>query len=61
MRLNCGASRSRNDGLRAAVGEFVAFFATRMTYGSHEKLALQIRLLDEHPDCDVTYCDSEIC
>jgi glycosyltransferase involved in cell wall biosynthesis len=56
---NHGPSRSRNDGLRAAVGEFVGFCDADDLW-KPEKLARQIRLLEERPDCDITYCDSEI-
>jgi glycosyltransferase involved in cell wall biosynthesis len=56
---NRGPSASRNDGLRAATGEFVAFCDADDLW-KPEKLARQIRLLEEHPDCDMTYSDSEI-
>jgi glycosyltransferase involved in cell wall biosynthesis len=56
---NRGASRSRNDGLRAAVGEFVAFCDADDLW-KPEKLARQIQFLEEHPEFDITYCDSEI-
>jgi glycosyltransferase involved in cell wall biosynthesis len=56
---NRGASRSRNDGLRAAGGEFVAFCDADDVW-KPDKLGRQIRLLEEHPDSDITYCDSQI-
>jgi glycosyltransferase involved in cell wall biosynthesis len=56
---NRGASGSRNDGFRAAVGEFVAYCDADDLW-KPEKLGRQIRLLEEHPECDITYCDSEI-
>jgi glycosyltransferase involved in cell wall biosynthesis len=56
---NRGASRSRNDGLRMAHGEFAAFCDADDLWKPH-KLERQIKLLTSHPDCDVTYCDSEI-
>jgi glycosyltransferase involved in cell wall biosynthesis len=56
---NQGASRSRNDGLRAASGEFVAFCDADDLW-KPDKLERQINLLTKHPDYDVTYCDSEI-
>ena len=56
---NSGPSGSRNDGLRAAVGEFVAFCDADDLW-KPEKLTRQIHLLEAHSDCDITYCESEI-
>jgi glycosyltransferase involved in cell wall biosynthesis len=56
---NRGPSGSRNDGVGSARGEFVAFCDADDIW-KPEKLARQIRLLEEHPDCDITYCESEI-
>ena len=56
---NLGASRTRNDGLRAARGEFVAFCDADDLW-KPGKLEAQIKLLGENPSCDATYCDSEI-
>ena len=56
---NRGASRSRNDGLRAACGEFVAFCDADDLW-KPDKLERQIQQLTGHRDCDITYCDSEI-
>jgi glycosyltransferase involved in cell wall biosynthesis len=56
---NHGASCSRNDGLRAARGDFVAFCDADDLW-KPDKLECQIAHLTEHKDCDVAYCDSEI-
>jgi hypothetical protein len=56
---NCGPSRSRNDGIKAATGEYVAFCDADDRW-KPEKLARQLELLNRHPDCDIAYCQSEI-
>jgi alpha-1,3-rhamnosyltransferase len=56
---NRGASRSRNDGLRVAQGEYVAFCDADDLW-KPEKLTRQIDLLSKHPQYDITYCDAEI-
>ena len=56
---NQGASRSRNDGLHLAKGEFVGFCDADDLWNP-DKLECQIKLLTEHSDCDLTYCDSVI-
>ena len=56
---NQGASKSRNDGLRAATGDFIGFCDADDIWEKH-KLKLQIELLQKDPSYDVTYCDSII-
>ncbi|HTO04960.1 MAG TPA: glycosyltransferase [Opitutus sp.] len=56
---NLGASRSRNDGLRTADGEFVAFCDADDAW-ERTKLEIQLLLLRKHPDYAVTYCDTAI-
>jgi teichuronic acid biosynthesis glycosyltransferase TuaG len=56
---NHGASRSRNDGIRAATGEFLGFCDADDIW-KPDKLKRQIALLVDNPSCDVTYSDSEI-
>jgi len=58
-KYNQGASRSRNDGLRAADGEFIAFCDADDIWESR-KLKIQVKLLEDNPSFDVTYCDSII-
>ncbi len=56
---NLGASRSRNDGLQSALGEFVAFCdADDVWYP--RKLERQMQLLRLRPDCDIAFSDAEI-
>jgi len=56
---NSGPSRSRNIGLREAKGEFVAFCDADDLW-KPEKLSRQIHLLENNPDCDIAYSDSEM-
>lgn len=56
---NLGASRSRNDGLRMAQGEFVGFCDADDLW-KPDKLERQIKGLAANPECDVAYCDAEI-
>lgn len=56
---NFGASRSRNDGLRAATGHFVGFCDADDLW-KPDKLEMQLKMLVDNPSYDVTYCDSEI-
>jgi glycosyltransferase involved in cell wall biosynthesis len=56
---NAGASASRNDGLNAATGDFIAFCDADDLW-LPEKLAIQIRLLNEHPEHDVVYTEAVI-
>jgi glycosyltransferase involved in cell wall biosynthesis len=56
---NRGPSRARNVGLSAAVGEFVAFCDADDLWNP-DKLERQIRLLEQQPDRDITYCNSKI-
>ena len=56
---NRGLSRSRNDGLQAATGEFIAFCDSDDIW-EPEKLSSQLTLLEENPQYDVVYCDTLI-
>lgn len=56
---NLGASRSRNDGLRLAQGEFVAFCDADDLW-KPEKIERQINLLSAGGGYDISYCDAEI-
>lgn len=56
---NQGASKSRNDGLRAAVGEFVGFCDADDVWEAN-KLERQLDMLGSNPECDLVYCDSII-
>lgn len=56
---NQGASKSRNDGLRIAAGEFIGFCDADDVWDLG-KLEFQTNLLRENPEYDATYCDSTI-
>jgi glycosyltransferase involved in cell wall biosynthesis len=56
---NQGVSKSRNDGLQAAKGEFIAFCDADDIW-EHQKLELQLNLLRSNLEYDVAYCDAFI-
>ena len=56
---NLGASRSRNDGLHAASGNYIAFCDADDVW-KPEKLKSQVELLSNNPSYDIAYCDSQI-
>lgn len=56
---NLGASRSRNDGLRMAVGGYIGFCDADDIW-EPGKLEIQVSFLQKNPDCDLTYCDAII-
>jgi glycosyltransferase involved in cell wall biosynthesis len=56
---NQGASKSRNDGLRAAAGDFIGFCDADDIW-EKDKLKEQVKLLQGNPAYDLTYCDSII-
>jgi glycosyltransferase involved in cell wall biosynthesis len=56
---NLGASRSRNDGLRIAKGDFIGFCDADDIW-ERGKLEFQTQLLRKNPDYGATYCDSMI-
>lgn len=58
-RANLGASRSRNDGMALARGEFMAFCDADDVW-LPTKLEHQMEALRKHPECDVAYCDAKI-
>lgn len=56
---NQGASKSRNDGLRVASGQFIGFCDADDIW-EREKLEIQVNLLQANPEYDVAYCDALI-
>lgn len=56
---NRGLSASRNDALKVATGEFVAFCDADDIW-ERDKLEFQLGLLRSHPGCDLVYCDTTI-
>jgi glycosyltransferase involved in cell wall biosynthesis len=56
---NRGASRSRNDGLRAAKGDFLGFCDSDDIW-EPDKLRFQLDLLQKGSGYDVAYCDASI-
>lgn len=56
---NLGASRSRNDGIKAAKGAFLAFCDADDVW-MPVKLERQLELLEKNPSHDVAYCDAAI-
>lgn len=53
---NAGAAVARNHGLRQCRGEFIQFLDSDDLL-EPEKLARQVAMLDEEPECDVVYGD----
>jgi glycosyltransferase involved in cell wall biosynthesis len=56
---NQGASKSRNDGILEANGNFIAFCDADDIW-EPEKLQVQLKTMELAPSCDVAYCDSNI-
>jgi len=56
---NQGASRSRNDALQVAKGEFIGFCDADDIW-EPDKLRIQVNLLQNHPKYDLVYCDTTI-
>ena len=56
---NGGLPKSRNDAMAVSRGEFLAFCDSDDVWNP-DKLAVQLALLAQHPDCDMTYCDTDI-
>jgi glycosyltransferase involved in cell wall biosynthesis len=56
---NLGASRSRNDGMRAAQSQFLAFCDADDVW-MPTKLARQLEILEKHPVHHVAYSDARI-
>ena len=59
MIANEGASKSRNDGLHVATGEFIGFCDADDVWNP-EKLQIQLNLLQSNLDYALTYCDTLI-
>jgi glycosyltransferase involved in cell wall biosynthesis len=57
--INQGASRSRNDAIKMATGDFIAFCDADDVW-EKDKLELQIKMLRSNPDYDFAYCDAKI-
>src|ERR1043166_4238498 len=56
---NGGLPKSRNDGMRIATGQFIAFCDSDDVW-EPDKLKMQLDLLGANPDHDVVYCDTLI-
>jgi glycosyltransferase involved in cell wall biosynthesis len=56
---NFGPSQSRNDGIAAAQGQFIAFCDADDIW-LPDKLGRQMELLQSQPECGLTYCDAAI-
>jgi glycosyltransferase involved in cell wall biosynthesis len=56
---NRGASNSRNDGVRAAQGDFISFCDADDLW-MPEKLSVQLKILEENKRYDVVYSDAVI-
>lgn len=56
---NGGLSRSRNDALRAATGEFIAFCDSDDVW-EPEKLKTELSMLQDNPACGIIYSDASI-
>jgi len=57
--VNSGLSRSRNDAIRAATGEWIAFCDADDLW-AEEKLACQLKMLQQNPQYAVAYSESLI-
>lgn len=53
---NTGLSGARNAGIKASRGEFIALLDSDDIF-LPEKIAEQVTYLNEHPACDVSYCN----
>jgi hypothetical protein len=54
-RANGGPARAANDGLKIATGEFIQILDSDDLL-MPEKFATQVRALQTHPDCGLSYC-----
>ncbi|MBP5156273.1 MAG: glycosyltransferase [Treponema sp.] len=55
LEKNGGPSRARNEGIRLARGEFVAFHDSDDVWHP-EKLEKQLKLMEEDPECQLVFC-----
>lgn len=53
---NAGPARARNYGIKKAKGEYIQFLDSD-DFLNPEKIARQMEVFSESPECDVVYCD----
>lgn len=55
---NMNGSAARNTGAKNAQGEYIALFDDDDEFFPH-KIERQMKVLEEHPDCGMTFCSAE--